>query len=106
MRPTLILALAVTLAGCGQDEQAAQEQARALAAVLNAARAEFTTITVDRPGILAIETSLYPKPENEMHAMLICGPVVSAALTGDLPGIEDVRVRASDGSTLVYCEMP
>lgn len=105
-RITAALLLFLTLAGCGNNSEAALDDAVAVAKVLNAYGAHFTSVTPDRPGVVAIETTLYPKDENEGYASLICGPVITAKRNGDLPTIKSARVRASDGSTLAYCDLP
>lgn len=101
MRPTLALLLLV-LAGCATTNP---DDATAVAAVLNAAGADFTSVTAEANGSVAIETRLYPKDDNKNYASLTCGPVILAKRNGDLPTIKNARVRASDGSTLAYCDL-
>lgn len=105
-RLLLALTLIAALTACADNSEAALDDAIAVADVLNSYGADFTSVTPDRPGVVAIETTLYPKAENKEHAALVCAPVVAEALAGNLPGIRDVRVRASDKTTLHVCPIP
>ena len=100
---TTVVVLALLLTACGSPSQ---DDAIAVAKVLNATQADFTTVTAEPNGSVAVETTLYPKSDNEPFAAQVCGPIILAKRNGDLPTINSARIRASDGSTLAYCNLP
>lgn len=91
----------------GRSTGAEEEHGPALARYLrDSGNTDWTSVTDEGRGTVAIETNLYPKPENETHARDLCAITAAALPNDDLTGLSDVRVRASDGSTLAYCPNP
>lgn len=89
--------------GAGSDAEYGPALARYLR---DSGNSDWTSVTDEGRGTVAIETSLYPKPENETYAAALCGITATALPNDDLAGLKDVRVRAADGSTLTYCPNP
>jgi len=98
----VVMAGAASIAAIRGNAARHYQYATDLARLLHESGSDFDSVTDEGGGVVAIETSLYPKPENQTYAADLCAVVTFNVIAG----LEDARVRASDGSTLLVCTLP
>lgn len=106
MKQGAALGVIAVLLAAGCSAGGGGDYAEQLAAELSLLGADFTSVTDEGRGVVAVETDLYPDEESEQWAEGICGMVAAAVNGGAVEGLRDARVRGANGSTLSVCTLP